>query len=93
MKIGQILLEIGAGALGKAPNKVTNDLPELQPLGVKAASEDEEEEEALESMKSQLPHPQLALPSGAKTLPMVHHMYVLYYISVVLYYTLQKVLC
>lgn len=45
-----------SGALGKAPSKVTDDLPEPQPPGAMAASEDEEEEgeEALEAMQSRL---------------------------------------
>lgn len=43
------------GALGKAPSKVTDALPEPEPLGAMAASEDEEEEEeALEAMQSRL---------------------------------------
>nr|KAF6446269.1 charged multivesicular body protein 3 [Rousettus aegyptiacus] len=56
MEIDKILFEITAGALGKAPSKVTDDLPEPQPPGAMAASEDEEEEgeEALEAMQSRL---------------------------------------
>ncbi|XP_023572429.1 charged multivesicular body protein 3-like isoform X2 [Octodon degus] len=50
----KILFEITAGALGKAPSKVTDVLPEPEPLGAMAASEDEEEEEALEAMQSRL---------------------------------------
>lgn len=42
------------GALGKAPSKVTDALPEPEPSGAMAASEDEEEEEALEAMQSRL---------------------------------------
>lgn len=41
------------GALGKAPNKVTDALPELQPQGAAAAS-DEESEEDIEAMQSRL---------------------------------------
>uniref|UniRef100_A0A4W2CCL8 Ring finger protein 103 n=1 Tax=Bos indicus x Bos taurus TaxID=30522 RepID=A0A4W2CCL8_BOBOX len=55
MEIDRILFEITAGALGKAPSKVTDALPEPEPLGAMAASEDEEEEEeALEAMQSRL---------------------------------------
>lgn len=42
------------GALGKAPSKVTDALPEPELAGAMAASEDEEEEEALEAMQSRL---------------------------------------
>ncbi|EAW99452.1 vacuolar protein sorting 24 (yeast), isoform CRA_d [Homo sapiens] len=55
MEIDRILFEITAGALGKAPSKVTDALPEPEPPGAMAASEDEEEEEeALEAMQSRL---------------------------------------
>ncbi|CAD7671537.1 unnamed protein product [Nyctereutes procyonoides] len=54
MEIDKILFEITAGALGKAPSKVTDALPEPEPSGAMAASEDEEEEEALEAMQSRL---------------------------------------
>uniref|UniRef100_A0A2K5BWS8 Charged multivesicular body protein 3 n=1 Tax=Aotus nancymaae TaxID=37293 RepID=A0A2K5BWS8_AOTNA len=54
MEIDKILFEITAGALGKAPSKVTDVLPEPEPSGAMAASEDEEKEEALEAMQSQL---------------------------------------
>ncbi|PNJ10205.1 CHMP3 isoform 4 [Pongo abelii] len=55
MEIDRILFEITAGALGKAPSKVTDALPEPEPSGAMAASEDEEEEEeALEAMQSRL---------------------------------------
>uniref|UniRef100_A0A2K5L3R8 Charged multivesicular body protein 3 n=1 Tax=Cercocebus atys TaxID=9531 RepID=A0A2K5L3R8_CERAT len=54
MEIDRILFEITEGALGKAPSKVTDALPEAEPSGVMAASEDEKEEEALEAMQSQL---------------------------------------
>lgn len=44
-----------SGALGKAPSKVTDALPEPEPSGAMAASdEEEEEEEALEAMQSRL---------------------------------------
>uniref|UniRef100_A0A2K5PBH6 Charged multivesicular body protein 3 n=1 Tax=Cebus imitator TaxID=2715852 RepID=A0A2K5PBH6_CEBIM len=52
MEIDKILFEITAGALGRAPSKVTDALPEPEPSG--AASEDEGEEEALEAMQSRL---------------------------------------
>uniref|UniRef100_A0A8I3X1D3 Charged multivesicular body protein 3 n=1 Tax=Callithrix jacchus TaxID=9483 RepID=A0A8I3X1D3_CALJA len=54
MEIDKILFEITAGALGKAPSKVTDALPEPEPSGAMAPSEDEEEEEALEAMQSRL---------------------------------------
>uniref|UniRef100_A0A8C5XUR6 Charged multivesicular body protein 3 n=1 Tax=Microcebus murinus TaxID=30608 RepID=A0A8C5XUR6_MICMU len=54
MEIDKILFEITTGALGKAPSKVTDALPETEPEGAMAASEDEEEEEALEAMQSRL---------------------------------------
>jgi charged multivesicular body protein 3 len=54
MEIDKILFEIIAGALGKAPSKVTDALPETEPVGAMAASEDEEEEDALEAMQSWL---------------------------------------
>lgn len=40
------------GALGKAPSKVTDALPEPEPIGATAASEDEEED--IEEMQSRL---------------------------------------
>lgn len=40
------------GALGKAPSKVTDALPEPEPVGATAASEDEEED--IEEMQSRL---------------------------------------
>lgn len=44
-----------SGALGKAPSKVTDALPDPEPPGAMAASEEEEEEEeALEAMQSRL---------------------------------------
>ncbi|KAG8512974.1 Charged multivesicular body protein 3 [Galemys pyrenaicus] len=54
MEIDKILFEITAGALGKAPSKVTDALPEPEPPGAMAAEEEEEEEEALEAMQSRL---------------------------------------
>uniref|UniRef100_A0A5F9CZ24 Charged multivesicular body protein 3 n=1 Tax=Oryctolagus cuniculus TaxID=9986 RepID=A0A5F9CZ24_RABIT len=51
MEIDRILLETTAGALGKAPSKVTDALPEPELPGAMAASEDDEEEEALEAMQ------------------------------------------
>lgn len=41
------------GALGKAPSKVTDALPEMEPAGATAASEDESEED-IEEMQSRL---------------------------------------
>uniref|UniRef100_A0A2K5C4V0 Charged multivesicular body protein 3 n=1 Tax=Aotus nancymaae TaxID=37293 RepID=A0A2K5C4V0_AOTNA len=52
MEIDKILFEIIAGVLGKAPSKVTDALPEPEPSGAMAASEDEEA--ALEAMQSRL---------------------------------------
>uniref|UniRef100_K9IIK8 Putative vacuolar sorting protein vps24 n=1 Tax=Desmodus rotundus TaxID=9430 RepID=K9IIK8_DESRO len=51
MEIDKILFEITAGALGKAPSKVTDALPEPEPPGATAASEDEEEEEEEEQQQ------------------------------------------
>lgn len=42
-----------SGALGKAPSKVTDALPEVEPPGAAAAS-DEESEEDIEEMQSRL---------------------------------------
>lgn len=54
-EVDKILFEITAGALGKAPSKVTEPLPELSPGGAAAASEEEsEEEEDIEAMQSRL---------------------------------------
>ncbi|XP_075050090.1 charged multivesicular body protein 3 isoform X2 [Mixophyes fleayi] len=54
-EIDKILFEITAGALGKAPNKVTDALPEPEPMGATAgAVSDEEEEEDLEAMQTRL---------------------------------------
>ncbi|RVE57215.1 hypothetical protein OJAV_G00214130 [Oryzias javanicus] len=52
-EVDKILFDITAGALGKAPNKVTDALPELQAGGAAAAS-DEESEEDIEAMQSRL---------------------------------------
>ncbi|KAM8834300.1 charged multivesicular body protein 3 isoform X1 [Synchiropus splendidus] len=51
-EIDNILFEITAGAIGKAPSKVTDPLPEM-PGGATAAS-DEESEEDIEEMQSRL---------------------------------------
>ncbi|KTF85801.1 hypothetical protein cypCar_00019812 [Cyprinus carpio] len=54
-EVDKILFEITAGALGKAPSKVTDALPEPVPVGATAASEEEEEEEEnIEEMQSRL---------------------------------------
>uniref|UniRef100_A0A8C7CH87 Charged multivesicular body protein 3 n=1 Tax=Oncorhynchus kisutch TaxID=8019 RepID=A0A8C7CH87_ONCKI len=50
-EVDRILFEITAGALGKAPSKVTDALPEMEPPA--AASEDESEED-IEEMQSRL---------------------------------------
>ncbi|KAL2099349.1 hypothetical protein ACEWY4_005829 [Coilia grayii] len=52
-EVDKILFEITAGALGKAPSKVTDALPEPEPQGATAASEEEEEED-IEEMQSRL---------------------------------------
>ncbi|KAF3701217.1 Charged multivesicular body protein 3 [Channa argus] len=52
-EVDKILFEITAGALGKAPSKVTDALPETEAAGATAASEDETEED-LEAMQSRL---------------------------------------
>ncbi|XP_076014619.1 charged multivesicular body protein 3 [Genypterus blacodes] len=52
-EIDKILFDITAGALGKAPSKVTDALPEMEPAGATAASEDESEED-IEEMQSRL---------------------------------------
>uniref|UniRef100_H0ZKP1 Charged multivesicular body protein 3 n=2 Tax=Estrildinae TaxID=40155 RepID=H0ZKP1_TAEGU len=51
-EIDKILFEITAGALGKAPSKVTDALPEPEPMGAAAAATDEEED--IEAMQSRL---------------------------------------
>ncbi|KAL9851399.1 charged multivesicular body protein 3 isoform 6-T7 [Geothlypis trichas] len=51
-EIDKILFEITAGALGKAPSKVTDALPEPEPMGAAAAAVDEEED--IEAMQSRL---------------------------------------
>lgn len=52
----KLLLCLKTGALGKAPSKVTDALPEPVPIGATAASEEEEEEEEedIEGMQSRL---------------------------------------
>lgn len=52
-EVDKILFEITAGALGKAPNKVTDELPAMEPAGATAAS-DEDSEEDIETMQSRL---------------------------------------
>nr|XP_046268872.1 charged multivesicular body protein 3 [Scatophagus argus] len=52
-EVDKILFEITAGALGKAPSKVTDALPEMESAGATAASEDESEED-IEEMQSRL---------------------------------------
>ncbi|KAF7666451.1 hypothetical protein LDENG_00108780 [Lucifuga dentata] len=52
-EVDKILFEITAGALGKAPSKVTDALPEMEPAGATAASGDESEED-IEEMQSRL---------------------------------------
>ncbi|KAG7238519.1 hypothetical protein INR49_030792 [Caranx melampygus] len=49
-EVDKILFEITAGALGKAPSKVVDALPEMEPAGATAASEDESEED-IEAMQ------------------------------------------
>lgn len=55
-EVDKILFDITAGALGKAPSKVTDALPDPVPAGATAALEDEEEEEEedIEEMQSRL---------------------------------------
>ncbi|KAK7904890.1 hypothetical protein WMY93_017497 [Mugilogobius chulae] len=52
-EVDKILFEITAGALVKAPSKVTDELPEMEPAGATAAS-DEGSEEDIEEMQSRL---------------------------------------
>lgn len=52
-EVDKILYEITAGALGNAPSKVTDALPETEPAGAAAASDDESEED-IEAMQSRL---------------------------------------
>lgn len=52
-EVENILFEITAGALGKAPSKVDDSLPELEPAGATAAANDETMEE-IETMESRL---------------------------------------
>lgn len=49
MEIDKILFEITAGALGKAPSKVTDALPEPEAMGAAAAVDEEEDIEAMQS--------------------------------------------
>ncbi|KAI7804519.1 charged multivesicular body protein 3 [Triplophysa rosa] len=53
-EVDKILFEITAGALGKAPSKVTDALPDPGLDGATAPSEEEEEEEDIEEMQSRL---------------------------------------
>ncbi|CAN9502120.1 unnamed protein product [Ophioblennius macclurei] len=53
-EVDKILFEITAGALGKAPSKVTDALPETEPAGATAAVSDEESEEDIEAMQTRL---------------------------------------
>ncbi len=52
----KLMLFLLTGALGKAPSKVTDALPDPVPIGATAASEgeEEEEEEDIEEMQSRL---------------------------------------
>lgn len=43
-----------SGALGKAPGKVTDALPEHEPEGAAAAIDNNDEEEDIEAMQSRL---------------------------------------
>ncbi|KAK0143343.1 Charged multivesicular body protein 3 [Merluccius polli] len=52
-EVDKILFDITAGALGKAPSKVTDALPEMEAPGATAASEEESEED-IEEMQSRL---------------------------------------
>ncbi|XP_029972770.1 charged multivesicular body protein 3 [Salarias fasciatus] len=52
-EVDKILFEITAGALGKAPSKVTDALPNVDDIGATAAS-DEESEEDIEEMQTRL---------------------------------------
>ncbi|XP_062903143.1 E3 ubiquitin-protein ligase RNF103 isoform X4 [Mobula hypostoma] len=54
MEIDKILFEVTAGALGKAPSKVTDALPEPELAGATAASDEGEAEEDIEEMQSRL---------------------------------------
>ncbi|XP_048373517.1 charged multivesicular body protein 3 isoform X4 [Sphaerodactylus townsendi] len=54
MEVDKILFEITAGALGKAPGKVTDALPEHEPEGAAAAMDEDDEEEDIEAMQSRL---------------------------------------
>lgn len=52
-EVDKILFDITAGALGKAPSKVTDALPEPEVAGATPVSEDESEED-IEAMQSRL---------------------------------------
>ncbi|XP_028293201.1 charged multivesicular body protein 3 [Gouania willdenowi] len=52
-EVDKILFDLTAGALGKAPSKVTDALPEMESAGATAAS-DEESEEDIEAMQTRL---------------------------------------
>ncbi|XP_069779745.1 E3 ubiquitin-protein ligase RNF103 isoform X4 [Narcine bancroftii] len=54
MEVDRILFEITAGALGKAPSKVTDALPEPVEEGATATSDEGEAEEDIEEMQSRL---------------------------------------
>lgn len=53
-EVDKILFDITAGALGKAPSKVTDELPEMEPARGATAASDEESEEDIEEMQSRL---------------------------------------
>ncbi|XP_020775282.1 charged multivesicular body protein 3 [Boleophthalmus pectinirostris] len=53
-EVDKILFEITAGALGKAPSKVTDELPEMPAGAGAAAASDAESEEDIEEMQSRL---------------------------------------
>ncbi|XP_007896190.1 E3 ubiquitin-protein ligase RNF103 isoform X2 [Callorhinchus milii] len=54
MEIDRILFEVTAGALGKAPQKVTDALPEPEAAGAMAVLDESEGEEDIEEMQSRL---------------------------------------
>lgn len=53
-EVDKILFEITAGALGKAPKKVTDELPVIEPVRGATAASDDESEEDIEEMQSRL---------------------------------------